>query len=42
MARAQLAPRVGDGNGLWPVFPSNKGYGKGAFYLQMHYDQYLP
>jgi len=42
VARAQLAPRVGAGGGLWPVFPSNKGYGKGAFYLQMYYDQYLP
>jgi len=30
------------GNGLWPIFPSNKGYGKGAFYLQLYHDQYLP
>ena len=30
------------GTGLWPVFPSGKGYGKGAFYLQLYYDQYLP
>ena len=30
------------GAGLWPTFPSGKGYGKGAFYLQMYYDQYLP
>ena len=30
------------GGGLWPVFPDGKGYGKGAYYLQMYYDQYLP
>ena len=31
-----------DGSGLWPVFPSNKGCGKSAFYLQLYHDQYLP
>ena len=30
------------GGGLWPVFPDSKGYGKGAYYLQMYYNQYLP
>ena len=30
------------GGGLWPVFPNGKGYGKGAFYLQLYYAQYLP
>ena len=30
------------GGGLWPVFPDGKGYGKGAYYLQMYYAQYLP
>ena len=30
------------GGGLWPVFPNGKGYGKGAYYLQLYYAQYLP